>query len=38
MKLPGRERTTHSLRAELESTKEYLQAIINEREAANEEL
>jgi two-component system, chemotaxis family, CheB/CheR fusion protein len=38
MKLPGRERTPHSLRAELESTKEYLQAIINEREAANEEL
>jgi two-component system CheB/CheR fusion protein len=37
-KLPGEERTTQTLRAELESTKEYLQAIINEREAANEEL
>jgi two-component system CheB/CheR fusion protein len=36
--LPGEERTTQALRAELESTKEYLQAIINEREAANEEL
>jgi two-component system CheB/CheR fusion protein len=38
MKPPGQERTTQALRAELESTKEYLQAIINEREAANEEL
>jgi len=38
MKLPGEERTTQALRAELASTKEYLQAIINEREAANEEL
>jgi two-component system CheB/CheR fusion protein len=38
LKLRGRERTTRALRAELESTKEYLQAIINEREAANEEL
>jgi two-component system CheB/CheR fusion protein len=37
-KPPGQERTTRALRAELESTKEYLQAIINEREAANEEL
>ena len=35
---PGQEQTTQALRAELESTKEYLQAIINEREAANEEL
>jgi two-component system CheB/CheR fusion protein len=34
----GQERTTQALRAELESTKDYLQAIINEREAANEEL
>jgi two-component system CheB/CheR fusion protein len=32
------ERVTHALRAELESTKEYLQAIVNEREATNEEL
>jgi len=38
-KLRGQERrTTQVLRAELKSTKEYLQAIINEREAANEEL
>jgi two-component system CheB/CheR fusion protein len=37
-KRPGQEGTTQALRAELESTKEYLQAIINEREAANEEL
>jgi two-component system, chemotaxis family, CheB/CheR fusion protein len=35
---PSRDGTTHALRAELESTKQYLQAIINEREAANEEL
>jgi two-component system CheB/CheR fusion protein len=34
----GEERATQALRAELESTKEYLQAIVNEREAANEEL
>jgi two-component system CheB/CheR fusion protein len=38
VKRPGPERATQALRAELESTKEYLQAIINEREAANEEL
>jgi two-component system, chemotaxis family, CheB/CheR fusion protein len=38
MKLPGQERTLQTLRTEMESTKEYLQAIINEREAANEEL
>jgi two-component system, chemotaxis family, CheB/CheR fusion protein len=38
MKRRGGQRTTEALRAELESTKEYLQAIINEREAANEEL
>ena len=38
MEPPGRDRTTQALRAELASTKEYLQAIINEREAANEEL
>jgi len=38
MKPSGQEPTTRALRAELESTKEYLQAIINEREAANEEL
>ena len=37
-RLPGEERATQALRAELESTKEYLQAIVNEREAANEEL
>jgi len=37
-KLRGQDRTIQALRAELESTKEYLQAIINEREAANEEL
>jgi two-component system, chemotaxis family, CheB/CheR fusion protein len=36
--VPGQEQNTQVLRAELESTKEYLQAIINEREAANEEL
>ena len=38
VKLRGQERTMQALRAELTSTKEYLQAIINEREAANEEL
>jgi two-component system CheB/CheR fusion protein len=38
MKLPGHNRATETLRAELQSTKDYLQAIINEREAANEEL
>jgi two-component system CheB/CheR fusion protein len=37
MKL-GQKPTTTVLRAELDATKEYLQAIINEREAANEEL
>jgi flagellar motility protein MotE (MotC chaperone) len=37
-KLTSEERPTQALRAELESTKEYLQTIISEREAANEEL
>lgn len=38
LKRPVEGRAPRTLRTELEATKEYLQAIINEREAANEEL